>query len=404
MSCQEVRAWPRKQLARLSSDAALSAANSSSSSVLLRTSGLMSTAMSPCSRGYLTLLQRELRGLADMHLLTDLSMTAPDHLTPRALRALSNAHERELERELPGVEAMAFTTVDLMDEWPGVVWPVPGDSDFRAASEFDTPTQGWLSYVYGVVKSRGNATRTLPARRQQPARRASNLVSYFVHEPSLCLWARRRARRPYVWVLEDDAPFLGSIRVPVAHYSASTVDLVAVFAPHLSVAATWPRYVNARFEAYVRPGVPVHKWEHVERYSVALLGVVGELLRDGVVGFGEVYAGTVCNRTEWCRCADLRATGLVQRDANLFGWSKPVGRKDLRRLFGGTDARARNGRGMNRWLHAVHGACDVLATARCAAGENEGRGCELDDEAGRGMWIEQIRKMGHDVGGKTKRP
>ena len=59
---------------------------------------------------------------------------------------------------------MAFTTVDLMEEWPGVVWPVPGDSGFRAASEFDQPTQGWLSYVYGVVRSRGNATRTLPAR------------------------------------------------------------------------------------------------------------------------------------------------------------------------------------------------------------------------------------------------
>ena len=142
----------------------------------------------------------------------------------------------------------------------------------------------------------------------------------------------------------------------------------------------------------------------VERYSLALLGRVGELLRDGVVGFGEVYAGTVCNRTAWCRCADLRATGLVQRDANLFGWSKPVGRKDLRRLLGGTDARARNGRGMNRWLHAVHGACDVLATARCAASENEGHGCELGDEAGRGMWIEQIREMGHDVGGKATKP
>ena len=57
-----------------------------------------------------------------------------------------------------------------------------------------------------------------------------NQVSYYTHEPSLCLWARRRARRPYVWVLEEDAPFLGSLRVPIAHYAAtSQADLVAPY-------------------------------------------------------------------------------------------------------------------------------------------------------------------------------
>ena len=51
----------------------------------------------------------------------------------------------------------------------------------------------------------------------------------------------------------------------MTHYAASSADLLAVFAPHESLLTTWPKYVNAKFEAFVRPGAPVHKWEHVER-------------------------------------------------------------------------------------------------------------------------------------------
>ena len=107
---------------------------------------------------------------------------------------------------------------------------------------------------------------------------------------------------------------------------------------------------------------------------------MGELLREGTVGFGEVYASTVCNRTAWCRCEDLRASKFVQQRGSLFAWSKPISRKELRRVFGyaapAKDLRSgRLGRGLNRWVHAVQGACDVLATASCAAVESAGRAC-----------------------------
>ena len=52
----------------------------------------------------------------------------------------------------------------------------------------------------------------------------------------------------------------------------------------------------------------MHKWEHVERYSQRLLDEVDRQLLRGSVGFGEVFASSVCNR-------DL-ASGLI-RDRQL---------------------------------------------------------------------------------------
>ena len=66
----------------------------------------------------------------------------------------------------------------------------------------------------------GNLTRNiqLPPAGEAASRVVSNLLSYFIHEPSLCLWLRRQQQplsTPFVWVLEEDAPLLGSLRVPL---------------------------------------------------------------------------------------------------------------------------------------------------------------------------------------------
>ena len=47
----------------------------------------------------------------------------------------------------------------------------------------------------------------------------------------------------------------------------------------------------------------------------------------------------------------------------------------------------------------MHGACDVLAAARCLAPANDGRPCEVGEAAGEGMWLDEVRGLGHDVGG-----
>ena len=175
MSCVEVFRWPQRPTALRSSNSS-NAGTSTSTSVVLRTSGVTTRRLSPCTREYIELLQQEVAGLADLHLLTDLSLTAPDGLSPARLRALADEHERQLERALPGVEALAFSVSDLLREWPGVAWPVPGDPSFRAMSAYDKPTQGWLEYVHRAVRKHGNLSRALPGSAE--GRRVSNLVSY----------------------------------------------------------------------------------------------------------------------------------------------------------------------------------------------------------------------------------
>lgn len=201
MSCVEVLAWPKRPRGAATVTSGAGSSSGGSSSVILRTSGVTTTQLSQCSRDYISLLRQDVDGLADMHLISDLSLTTPDGQPPDRLRALADEHERQLERLLPGVEAFAFTVADLYRTWPRVVWPVPGDPAFRRATEYDRPTQGWISYVHRAISKHGNLSRTLPSEGGGGGGGAvvSNLVSYYLHEPSLVLWAKRKARREYVY-------------------------------------------------------------------------------------------------------------------------------------------------------------------------------------------------------------
>ena len=171
MSCVEVFKWPKGLAAQrpkvlLNSSRSSGSSGSSggssdgSSSIVLRTSGVTTRRLSPCTHAYIGMLRREVAGLADLHVITDLSLTAPDELPTNRLRALADEHEAQLEwapcgrqlaqrlrpnrpparparqmeprptgrysptgqahrprfphrRALPGVEAFAFTVADL---------------------------------------------------------------------------------------------------------------------------------------------------------------------------------------------------------------------------------------------------------------------------------------------------
>ena len=190
MACVEVVKWP-KGLAAQRPKVLLNSSRSSGggSSIVLRTSGVTTRRLSRCTRAYIGLLGREVSGMADLHVITDLSLTAPDGLPPHRLRALADEHEAQLEQALPGVEAFAFTVADLLRAWPGVAWPVPGDPGFRDKSAYDRPTQvrvrirvpypnpnpspnpnpnpgpnpkqGWLDYVHRAVRKHGDLSRSL---------------------------------------------------------------------------------------------------------------------------------------------------------------------------------------------------------------------------------------------------
>ena len=99
MACVEVAKWP-KGLAAQRPKVLLNSSRSSDggSSIVLRTSGVTTRRLSRCTRAYIGLLGREVSGMADLHVITDLSLTAPDGLPPHRLRALADEHEAQLEQ------------------------------------------------------------------------------------------------------------------------------------------------------------------------------------------------------------------------------------------------------------------------------------------------------------------
>jgi len=379
----------------------------STTELIFRFSG---SQLDACSRSTINLLRRETAGVADLTVLTDLSLWAPE--APAAsVRTFADAHETSLAAQLPGVSVMAYTVLDVLETWPAVrPWPIPGDRAFHATSKYPASTVEWLRYVHRGLKTQGNLTRNGPVPDGAVPEPVSNLLSYFTHEPSLCLWLRRRRANvriasrgasvshlpQFVWVVEADAPFLGSLREPLVHYSTSAADYIGVLMPHREIASAPELFSNDAFRRAF-PGSPTHKWEHVERFSAQLLSQIDGLLGDGIAAFGEIFAGTVCNQTASCTCADLRDAGYVQRQGLLHAWSKPVSRRDLRRLFSSANKAVNlndtRGRGVNRWIHAVHGSCDVLATVLCGARENAGRNCTLGASSGPDLWLDEMQRM-----------
>ena len=117
--CVERRNTPRRKGAarRGNVSTAAAAGTLASFSVILRSNAATTGSLTACSREYVLLLQRELHGLAELHVLTDLSLWAPQ-LPRRALRAYADAHEKVLEQQLPGVISFAFTVADVVSVWP----------------------------------------------------------------------------------------------------------------------------------------------------------------------------------------------------------------------------------------------------------------------------------------------
>ncbi|KOO27165.1 hypothetical protein Ctob_009458 [Chrysochromulina tobinii] len=69
----------------------------------------------------------------------------------------------------------------------------------------------------------------------------------------------------------------------------------------------------------------VHKWEHVERFSLTLIARLEELLRlGGVAAHGEMLSSTVCLAEPWCQTTDLRLAGTVDMDAKYYGSNDPA--------------------------------------------------------------------------------
>ena len=87
--------------------------------VLFRTSGILTSALSPCHQSYLALLRQTLGDLAQLHVLTDLSLSLAPDLAAAELRRLSDTHEQKLSQQLNGVPTFAYTVADIVETCRG---------------------------------------------------------------------------------------------------------------------------------------------------------------------------------------------------------------------------------------------------------------------------------------------
>lgn len=158
----------------------------------------------------------------------------------------------------------------------------------------------------------------------------------------MCLILGKRSAEADLWVLEDDEIFVGDAS-EFFHSFARLVraDYVSTFQPHpladciykeattraLLIRNTRPCVPPARSPRDSHAGDsrslwPVHKWEHIERFSPRLLFALDKLLTRGAATHGEVFASSVCSVAAWCSSLDLRESGSVDAQGKWRGDSK----------------------------------------------------------------------------------
>ena len=148
--------------------------------------------------------------------------------------------ESRLRRNFAGIHIFAYTVADIVLAWPTVHWPVPGE--LRPLSHWNNDTRLWLEEKQqSIIASGRSPVRHLP----RINRNVSNLLSYFIHEPSLALWLRRFPWAQTVWAIEQDCTFLGDLRIPSVHFANRSFDLATVFSPSTYIEREWPVLLEA---------------------------------------------------------------------------------------------------------------------------------------------------------------
>ena len=143
----------------------------------------------------------------------------------------------------------------------------------------------------------------------------------------------------YVWNIEDDTRYSGDVSAFFRKYSA--VDAHFITAAVATPPASWPSTEEHTWQ--VPSSAVLMKKEHVERFSRRFLDVMLDMGQVGVVGFGELYASTVCSLIDWCTTRDLENDGEV---GAKFDWNTEVSTDEWRAII--SEERTRN-----KWWHAL---------------------------------------------------
>lgn len=129
------------------------------------------------------------------------------------------------------------------------------------------------------------------------------------HEPSLIVFQRLMRLRfgrayDYVWVVENDAYFEGNPASFFATYATSPADYVGRMEGFVDEG--YAHHFNNHPGLSWTPSrdVAFFKFEHVERYSQALLDAYEEMYRLKLFTWGEKM-GSACRAWRWCRLHDM---------------------------------------------------------------------------------------------------
>lgn len=147
----------------------------------------------------------------------------------------------------------------------------------------------------------------------------------------------------YVWVVEEDVLYGGSLPTFLNLYSNIYADLITLFCPFSDELGTCTdpsgrtsalphdtrEVANRQADANVSV---VHHWEHVVRFSPRLIDSLEAALDRGEVIHGENYASSHCvlNHSEWCTTMDLRETLSASQHYGVHKLSFPPLPQDAR--------------------------------------------------------------------------
>lgn len=247
-----------------------------------------------------------------------------------------------LSQHVGGYPVFTVTAGDVARRWKNVDWPLLGLDQHAPANYSNAcPRAAFLRcWLIRRMQSKlrqlegqlwPNEPRTSisgPAKLHLDVVRAPHIaLNYVFHEPSLALWfeARMPDDAKHIWMVEDDAVYLGNVHSFFKSAVRSDADLISNFVrlstdcEDFMFTGLWSIDTKACLRRKLnqpnkhQPGLlePVHHWEHLARFSTKMIRIILAALDAGKAAHGELFAPTLCHETPDCSMSDLATSKSI---------------------------------------------------------------------------------------------
>lgn len=124
-----------------------------------------------------------------------------------------------------------------------------------------------------------------------------SILSWGFHLECINIWAQVHASEfDFVWVVEDDVGFAGSIAAFIRAYSSNSADLLCESVEPVTDEWTWRGVASKPF---IESVTMFKAAEHVQRFSARFLGAAHSLARRGTVAWSEMAAPSLCMHIQY---------------------------------------------------------------------------------------------------------